>query len=87
MQSSCPPGSIQLSAETYSLLETLGVNATEGLVPRGGVVVKGKGVMYTHLWQRQQASPTSRIVTDIGVGSVIIEGSESELLRALDPSM
>ncbi len=45
MESTCQPGLIQVSEATRLLLP-----AGETLVPTGGIDVKGKGVMQTHVW-------------------------------------
>lgn len=53
MQSTCPPGAVQLSPETRQLLARGG--HTQGLRPTGGVLCKGKGTVYTYLWEPDSA--------------------------------
>jgi hypothetical protein len=45
MESTCKPGLIQVSDATRTLLAD-----REPLVPTGGIEVKGKGTMQTHVW-------------------------------------
>ena len=45
MESTAPPGAIQVSAATYALL-----GATERFEPTGGINIKGKGLMDTYVW-------------------------------------
>ncbi|KAG2485334.1 hypothetical protein HYH03_015916 [Edaphochlamys debaryana] len=46
MESTSQPGSVHVSSDTYSLL----TSKHEGWAPTGGIEVKGKGLMETHLW-------------------------------------
>ncbi len=46
MESTCQPGMIQVSDPTYMLLPK-----SEVLHPTGGIEIKGKGMMRTHVWQ------------------------------------
>jgi len=46
MESTCPPDSIQVSADTY---RQLSADARANLRPTGGIDVKGKGVMITYV--------------------------------------
>ncbi|KAG2485340.1 hypothetical protein HYH03_015921 [Edaphochlamys debaryana] len=46
MESTSQPGCVHVSSDTYSLL----TSKHEGWAPTGGIEVKGKGLMETHLW-------------------------------------
>ncbi|KAG2485333.1 hypothetical protein HYH03_015915 [Edaphochlamys debaryana] len=55
MESTSQPGSVHVSSDTYSLL----TSKHAGWAPTGGIEVKGKGLMETHLWA--PPVPTSNV--------------------------
>jgi len=66
MESTCPPDSIQVSADTY---RQLSADSRANLHPTGGIDVKGKGMMFTYATPRASADSEGRRAS-IGMAGV-----------------
>ncbi|KAG2493162.1 hypothetical protein HYH03_008584 [Edaphochlamys debaryana] len=61
MESTSQAGCVHVSSDTYALLST----KDPGWAPTGGIEVKGKGLMETHLWAPPRSSKVAAAAAEV----------------------